>query len=41
MEFYVDHWDIKKINEIYDYFPIDGFTTNPNIFFFFFCDTQK
>lgn len=41
MEFYVDHWDIKKINEIYDYFPIDGFTTNPNIFSQIDCDPQK
>ena len=31
MEFYVDHWDIDKIKEVAEYYPIDGFTTNPKI----------
>jgi len=31
MEYYVDIADIEKVREINDYFPIDGFTTNPNI----------
>lgn len=31
MEFYVDIADIEKVKEVSAYFPIDGFTTNPNI----------
>lgn len=31
MEYYVDTADIESIREINEYFPIDGFTTNPNI----------
>lgn len=31
MEYFVDIADIEKVREINDYFPIDGFTTNPNI----------
>ena len=31
MEFYVDIADIETVREINEYFPIDGFTTNPNI----------
>ena len=31
MEFFVDSADINVIRAINDYFPIDGFTTNPNI----------
>ena len=31
MEYYVDIADIEKVREINEYFPIDGFTTNPNI----------
>ena len=31
MEFYVDSADINVIRAINDYFPIDGFTTNPNL----------
>ena len=32
MELYVDIADIDVIEEIAQYFPIDGFTTNPKIF---------
>ena len=32
MELYVDIADIDVIKEIAQYFPIDGFTTNPKIF---------
>ncbi len=31
MEYYVDIADIDRVPAINDYFPIDGFTTNPNI----------
>ena len=31
MEYYVDIADIKTVRAVNDYFPIDGFTTNPNI----------
>jgi len=31
MEFYVDSADIDVVRAINDYFPIDGFTTNPNL----------
>ena len=31
MEYYVDIADIEKVREINEYFPIEGFTTNPNI----------
>lgn len=31
MEFFVDSADLNVIRAINDYFPIDGFTTNPNI----------
>ena len=31
MEFFVDIADIEKVKEVAEYFPIDGFTTNPNI----------
>lgn len=31
MEFFVDYADIDKIKEVAEYFPIDGFTTNPKI----------
>ena len=31
MEYYVDIADIEKVREVNDCFPIDGFTTNPNI----------
>ena len=31
MEYYVDIADIEKVRAVNDYFPIDGFTTNPNI----------
>lgn len=31
MEYYVDIADIEAVRRINDYFPIDGFTTNPNI----------
>jgi fructose-6-phosphate aldolase 2 len=31
MEYYVDIADIERVREINEYFPIDGFTTNPNI----------
>ncbi len=31
MEFYVDIADIEEVRKVADYFPIDGFTTNPNI----------
>lgn len=41
MEFYVDHWDINKIKELNDYFPIDGFTTNPNILSQIDCDPKN
>ena len=31
MEYYVDIADIDAVRTVNDYFPIDGFTTNPNI----------
>lgn len=31
MEFYVDIADISAVKKVAEYFPIDGFTTNPNI----------
>ena len=31
MEYYVDIADIEKVRAVNDCFPIDGFTTNPNI----------
>lgn len=31
MELYVDTGDLKKIKEVAEYYPIDGFTTNPKI----------
>lgn len=31
MEYYVDIADIEKVRAVNEYFPIDGFTTNPNI----------
>ena len=31
MEFYVDIADMDKVRAVNEYFPIDGFTTNPNI----------
>ena len=31
MEFFVDIADIEKVKNVAEYFPIDGFTTNPNI----------
>ena len=31
MEFFVDIADLDAVKAVYDYFPIDGFTTNPNI----------
>ena len=31
MEYYVDIADIEAVRAVNDYFPIDGFTTNPNI----------
>ena len=31
MEFFVDIADIEKVEKVAEYFPIDGFTTNPNI----------
>lgn len=31
MEYYVDIADIETVRGVNDYFPIDGFTTNPNI----------
>ena len=31
MEYYVDIADIDTVRAVNDYFPIDGFTTNPNI----------
>ena len=31
MKFIIDDADIKKIKEIYEYFPVDGVTTNPSI----------
>ena len=31
MEYYVDIADIDAVRAVNDYFPIDGFTTNPNI----------
>lgn len=31
MEFYVDTADIDAVRAVNDHFPIDGFTTNPNI----------
>lgn len=31
MEFYVDIADIEKVRAVNEFFPIDGFTTNPNI----------
>ena len=31
MEFYVDIADIETVRKVNEYFPIDGFTTNPNI----------
>jgi len=31
MEFFVDIADIEKVENVMEYFPIDGVTTNPNI----------
>ena len=31
MEYYVDIADIERVRAVNEYFPIDGFTTNPNI----------
>ena len=31
MEFYVDTADLEAVKSVYDYYPIAGFTTNPNI----------
>lgn len=31
MEFYVDTADLEAVKRVYEYFPIEGFTTNPNI----------
>lgn len=31
MEFFADIADIEKVEKVAEYFPIDGFTTNPNI----------
>lgn len=31
MEFYVDIADIEEVRKVAEYYPIDGFTTNPNI----------
>ena len=31
MKFIIDNADIKKIQAIYDVFPVDGVTTNPTI----------
>ena len=31
MEYYVDIADIETVRRVNEYFPIDGFTTNPNI----------
>ena len=31
MEYFVDIADIERVRAVNDYFPIDGFTTNPNI----------
>ena len=31
MEFYVDIADIDVVKRVNEYFPIDGFTTNPKI----------
>ena len=31
MEFYVDIADIERVRAVNEYFPIDGFTTNPSI----------
>ena len=31
MEFYVDTADIGAVRRVNDRYPIDGFTTNPNI----------
>jgi len=31
MEFFVDSGDLQAIRSVADYFPIDGFTTNPNL----------
>ena len=31
MKLLIDHADIEKIKRIYDYYPIDGVTTNPTI----------
>ena len=31
MELFVDYWDPDVISQIADYYPIDGFTTNPKI----------
>ena len=31
MEYYVDIADIETVKAVNEFFPIDGFTTNPNI----------
>ena len=31
MEFYVDIADLESIKKVAEYYPIDGFTTNPKI----------
>ena len=31
MKFLIDDADITKIREIYEYYPVDGVTTNPSI----------
>ena len=31
MKFIIDDADVKKIKEIYEYFQVDGVTTNPSI----------
>lgn len=41
MEIFVDIADLKTVDEIRDYFPIDGFTTNPKILTSTDGDLQK
>ena len=31
MELFVDYWDPDVVSQISEYYPIDGFTTNPKI----------
>ena len=31
MKFFVDTWDIEAVRRVNEFFPIEGFTTNPNI----------